>query len=86
MCGQLFQDYVGPPGGEIEFIGRYERLADDLIAAPKTAGERVDEDAIRGCPPQNVSDRRRFPGEYTRDLERAVRESEHQALERFGYD
>ncbi len=86
MCGQLFQQYVGPPGGEIEFIGRYERLADDLIAALTMAGEGVDEDAIRKCPPQNVGDRHRFPAEYTRELEGAVRESERQTLERFGYE
>ncbi|MGH7319538.1 MAG: hypothetical protein ACRELA_07925 [Candidatus Rokuibacteriota bacterium] len=86
MCAQLFQDYVGPPGRDIEFIGRYERLADDLIAVLKMAGEHVDEDAIRRCPPQNVSNQSLFPAEYTRVLENAVRRSEAAAIERFGYD
>jgi hypothetical protein len=85
MCGRLYQDYVGPPGGEIEFIGRHERLADDLILALRLIGERVDEAAIRACPPRNVSDRARFPAEYSRDLEEAVRRAEAPALERFGY-
>jgi len=86
MCTQLFEDYVGPPGNEIEFIGRYERLQDDLIVALRLAGERVDEATIRSCPPQNISPRFLFPAEYSRELEDAVRQSEARAIARFGFD
>ncbi|MBN2420130.1 MAG: hypothetical protein JXL81_12150 [Deltaproteobacteria bacterium] len=85
VCSRAFDDFFGPPGNEIEFIGRYENLVDDLVRALKNAGEIFDETSVRGLPPQNVGNRVLFPAEYTPELERAVKESERVGMERFGY-
>lgn len=86
VCGTYFEKFVGPTGEEIEFIGKYENLVEDLILGLKAAGEEFDEEFVRRFPPQNVSDRIRFPAEYTPELEEAVRKSEWRAIRRFGYD
>jgi hypothetical protein len=46
---------VGRPGGEIDFIGRYENLEDDLVMALLRAGVEFDEEALRAVAPMNVS-------------------------------
>ena len=85
VASQSLKDFVGPPGAEIEFIGKYETLVDDLIKGLKMGGEEFDEKLIRNYPPQNISNQHRFLAEYTPELEKAVRESERIAIERFGY-
>ena len=85
LPGQLsrrFEKYVGPPPGVLDFVGRQENLAEDLIRAVRSAGEEFDEGKILGTPPVNVSVNR--PG-YSSDLLRAVLESEYPAMVRFGY-
>ena len=86
VLGSSFAAFVGPEGGEIEFVGRHENLREDLITALSLAGESFDPEAIRSLPPKNVSDRRRFPARYSEELEAAVRASEAEALRRFGYE
>jgi hypothetical protein len=81
-CSRLFEDYVGPPAQEIDFIGRFESLGADLIRALTLAGEAVDERAILETPPVNVS-----TGEVTfsPELVARVRSSEQRCISRFGY-
>lgn len=86
VLGQSLEAFVGPPADEIDFVGRYEKLADDLVRALELAGESFDEAAIRTLPPVNVSRKDQFPATYTPALERALREVEAATLERFGYD
>jgi hypothetical protein len=82
-CSRMFEDYVGPATREIEFVGRFERLRQDLVRALTLAGERFDERAIMTTPPENASV---WPSPaWTPALERAALESERDALVRFGY-
>jgi Sulfotransferase family len=51
----VYESFCGPPQDEIDFIGRYERLTDDLVRALQMAGQEFDEDALRAFPPLNQS-------------------------------
>lgn len=84
--GDALVEFVGEEGNEIEFIGKYENLTEDLINALKLAGEMFNEGVIRNLPPYNVSDKKRFQAQYTKELEQEVRKSEAKVLNRFGYD
>jgi hypothetical protein len=86
IYGENLVKFVGPPEDEIEFVGKYENLVEDLILALKYAGERFDEKAIRTLSPCNVSDKIRFPAEYTDLLEYEVRQAEIMVIRRFRYD
>jgi hypothetical protein len=77
------QRYIGPPSSPIDFIGRYEALADDLVRALRQAGEEFDEPALRAYPPDNVGDYARFPAVYRRDLAERLATAEHAVIERF---
>jgi len=44
---------VGPDGARLDYVGRQESLADDLVAALELAGERFDEGALRATPRRN---------------------------------
>jgi hypothetical protein len=85
VCGSMFEAYVGPPGSEIEFIGRQERLVEDLVTSLRQAGEQFDENTIRNLERANVSDRLRFPAVLTREAREALLWSERETLKRFGY-
>jgi len=79
-------DFVGETNDEIEFIGKYENLVDDLVFALKAAGEICDETFIRTFPVQNVSDKIAFPAVYTDQLENDVRSAESMVIKRFNYE
>ncbi|MCB1984124.1 MAG: sulfotransferase family 2 domain-containing protein [Burkholderiales bacterium] len=79
-------EMVGDEYNEIEFIGKYENLVDDLILALKLAGEAFDEQIIRTLPPINVSNKVRFPAVYTDQLEEDVKKSEAIMMRRFQYE
>jgi GT2 family glycosyltransferase len=78
-----FEYYVGPAENPITFIGRYERLAEDLCTALTRAGEKFDRAAIVNLAPENVGDYARFEANYPSDLAAALLRSEHKAMERF---
>jgi hypothetical protein len=79
-------EFVGEANSEIEFIGRYEHLAEHLLQALEVAGESFDEKAIRKEPPFNVSNKHDYPAVYTDELEEMIKESERYAMTRFNYD
>jgi hypothetical protein len=51
FLADYYWQFVGPPERAIDFIGRYEQLADDLVQALRLAGQDFDEEALRACPP-----------------------------------
>jgi hypothetical protein len=51
----FYETFVGPPDDPIDFIGRFENLADDLVRALQLAGQDFDEDALRTFEPVNRS-------------------------------
>lgn len=83
--GRSLTDLLGKGKTEIEYIGKYENLVEDLIEALTRAGEAFDERAIRGFPPINVSDKIRFPAELSAELEVEVVTAEIEVIQRFGY-
>jgi hypothetical protein len=81
--GLLFGQFIGPPDKPIDFIGRYERLADDLCAALRLAGEVFDEDTIRAVAPVNTTDYERFPANYRPEVAWRLALAEREVIERF---
>lgn len=70
------------------FVGRQERLVEDLLLALLIAGEPVDAARIRNHPPQNVAAQQtvwRQQCQYPKELALRVLEAESQALQRWGY-
>jgi hypothetical protein len=55
FLSSYFEEFIGPPEARIDFVGRYEALADDLVLALKRAGQEFDEEALRAIPPLNVT-------------------------------
>jgi len=85
-CSRMFEDYVGrTPADEIDFVGRFESLVDDLVSALGLIGVRFDERALRATPPVNVSTVDRALTRWTPALAEQVRHSEQRARARFGY-
>ncbi len=85
LYGRSLTELLGKGETEIEYIGKYENLVEDLIEALTRAGETFDEGAIRDFPPVNVSDKKRFPAELSAGLEAKVIEAEMEVIRRFGY-
>ena len=83
---RLLRRYVGRSGDEIDFIGKFEFLVDDLIQALELAGEQFDADQIRSTPPVNQSDYTQHPTVYTEALRRHVLNVESEAIQRFYAD
>ncbi len=80
---QLYELFVGPPWAPaVEFIGRQESLAYDLVRALRAAGELFDEVKLRAVPPVNTD--ARLPV-WPRGLLKEVTRAEERAMERFGY-
>ncbi|PXX12367.1 sulfotransferase family protein [Nitrosomonas ureae] len=78
-------NFVGEGDNEIEFIGKYENLVDDLICALTIAGESFDEQFIRQYPPYNVSDKINYSASYTDKLEAEIRIADAAIFQRFNY-
>jgi hypothetical protein len=83
FCGELFERFTGPPDAPASFIGRYERLVDDLVAALESAGQEFNEDALRAFPPRNVGDERYLNVRYRKDAVRRLAKAERPAIERW---
>jgi len=67
------------------FVGRFERLEDDLAVALCGAGVEVDVDSLRAVPAVNVSEEQALPLEWDPVLRSRIIESEWAGIERYGY-
>lgn len=83
--GKNLDEIVGKPDRQIEFVGKYENLREDLVTALQLAQEDFDEAIIRNLPPYNVSDKKSYPAVYTDELRALVCEVEAEVLQRFNY-
>jgi hypothetical protein len=83
-----FRWYVGGTADKVDFIGKQECLADDLVRALHEAGEQFDEKRLRATPRVNQTlslTQLREQCQYTPALRRAVCEREWWTLKTFGY-
>jgi hypothetical protein len=80
---KMLRRFVGRACDEMEFIGRFESLTDDLVNALQLAGEEFDENVIRNTPPVNQTSYDRYPAVYSDGLAERVLEVEAEAVERF---
>jgi hypothetical protein len=81
---RMYEWYIGPVGFEaVDYVGRYESLADDLVHVLTLLGETFDPDLLRRLDPVNVS--RKTCGEPVWDpaLTRRMLELEAPAIRRF---
>jgi hypothetical protein len=81
--GEFYERFVGPPGDEIDFIGRHEHLVDDLVRGLTLAGETFDERMVREHPPRNVGDHETYDATYRRSTARALVKAEAEVIARF---
>jgi len=84
--GILLSEFIGEAEYEIEFVGKYENLVEDLISALNKAGETFNAQAIRDYPPYNVSKKEKFPAVYTDQLAEQIQLAEIMVMKRFGYE
>ncbi len=80
---KLLKRFVGPASDEIDFVGRFETLTEDLIRALDLAGEQFDAEKIRGSTAVNQSNYQQHPADYNDDLARRVLDVEAEVIERF---
>lgn len=77
-----YEQYVGPEPGVLDFVGKAENMASDLVKALRLAGEEFDEEKLLSTPRDNVS---LLQPVYSDRLREAVLRSEKKTLERFSY-
>ena len=82
-ASEVFSSFCGAPGRPIQFVGRHERLVDDLERGLRLAGARFDSRALRAEPPHNAADETLAAVRYTPALARALALAEARAIERF---
>jgi len=83
-CSWLFERFVGTRGAPIDYIGRQETLAADLVNTLEAAGEEFDYGKLITFPPYHVTDKT-LNAEYTPELAAAMIMAEREAIGRFGY-
>ena len=84
------ESYVGPPGDEVDFLGRYENLTDDLVTGLSMAGEHFDEEQLRLTAFEDQGlENHAAGGSYStacsEELKLRILEAERPAMKRFGY-
>ncbi len=84
--GYLTRMYSWYVTDSTNFIGRQERLADDLIAVLRDMDVPFDERLIRMRAPLNAADRSLERPRWDPGLKRELLEAEQEILDRFGYD
>ena len=83
-CSWLFEEFTGPPDGEIGFIGKQEMLAADLLRALERFGVEHDAGRIATTLPYHVTDKR-FRADYRAEVGARVLDAERGAVTRYGY-
>jgi len=83
-CSWLFERFVGTRGAPIDYIGKQETLAADLVGALEAAGEEFNRDRLIMFPPYHMTDKT-WNADYTPELAAAVIMAEREAIGRFGY-
>jgi hypothetical protein len=86
IVSNSLDEFFGENYDQVNFVGKYENLVDDLIFVLRIAGETYSEECIRKLPPCNVSDKTKYPAAFTPMLVRRIMISEQRMIERFGYD
>jgi hypothetical protein len=77
---RYYEHYVGKAGDQVDFVGRYENLVDDLVRALEAGGEEFDEGILRNYPANNRSGP--LPS-CSDELKQRVLHAERGAYERF---
>lgn len=72
----LYSFYIGRTFGKLDFVGKQENSADDLVKALKLSGEKFDEKALRSMPKVNVSPKGIRP-KMSSKMKRRVNEAEN---------
>jgi hypothetical protein len=83
---QVYKHFVGPENDWMDFVGRHEHLADDLVIALSRAGCEFDEGKLRSTPPVNTGAADPWFAEKivaSRELVGRVEEAERWVLETF---
>ena len=84
---RMYEWFIGPPGHDfVQFVGRQEDLAEDLIAVLTTLDYEVDAAAIRRSARANESQKRHGEPAWDPELRRRVLELEAPAIRRFYTD
>jgi Tfp pilus assembly protein PilF len=78
----VYETYAGPRADPIQFVGRQERLAEDLVAALREMNETFDERSLRATAEVNATSTK---AAITDDLRDLLLCSEYEVFARFGY-
>ena len=79
---ELYSLYVRP---QVNFVGKQENLADDLVNILKQMNLSFDEDLVRNYEKVGVSPSAKTPIEWDRKLQKEVALHEYSGLVRYGY-
>jgi hypothetical protein len=84
FLGRQNADWLGESQADrIEFVGRFECLIEDLIAALRHFDEPFDEAALQSTPPQNVGDYKSHPVTWPDGLAERVCQSKSAMIDEF---
>jgi hypothetical protein len=72
---RLYQFYIGRDGKKLDFVGKQENSADDLVEALNRSGTQFNERLLREMPKVNVSPKKVKP-KMPKDLRERVLEAE----------
>ena len=81
---EMFTRFVGERSSEIEFVGKQERLVEDLMVALRMSGNPVDRILLE-FPPTNASPAATDHVNFTRAQRAALSAAERDGIKRFGY-
>ena len=82
FASRMFASYVTP---QIGFVGKQERLVDDLISVLKYLNESFDEQRIREFAPINKSRFDNSKRTWSVELEQKLAHQDRESFRRFGY-
>jgi hypothetical protein len=86
IAGCVYRYYLGPNGDAVDFVGKLERLTEDLSYALSLAEERIPEETFFSLEPQNKANQELDEQcVYTPQLRDVVLEAEQWVLQTFHY-